>query len=221
MTCMAASSELVLIAVRQHREEARTLDAGRQLALEERACAGQARRRDLAVLADEIAQGVDVLVVDFLDAGHREAAEALAAEQQGLGVAFRLAVLREPAFTTWRGHGVPLSKIVADRSGGAFSAPGSVELGDVEDDAAAVALRTQEAGEAVAAAELALRQSRRDLPQGPRLDLDRDLARLAFHGDLRFVPQAQVKGRDAGWGVSQRAAFHQLCLKNQTVQGRL
>src|SRR4051812_37229583 len=108
MTCMASSSEPVLVAVRQHRQEARALDAGRQLALEERARAGQAGRRDLAILADEIAQGVDVLVVDFLDAGDRETAEALAAEQQRLGVAFRFAVLREPAFTTWRGHVSPL-----------------------------------------------------------------------------------------------------------------
>src|SRR3982751_4253488 len=109
MTCMALPSGPVRVAVRQHRKEAGPFDAIRQLALEERTRAGQARRRDLAVLADEIAQGVDVLVVDFLDAGHREAAEALAAEQQGLGVAFGFAVLREPAFSTWRGHGVPLS----------------------------------------------------------------------------------------------------------------
>ena len=77
---------------------------GGQLALEERARAGQAGRRDLAVFADEIAQGVDVLVVDFLDAGDGEAAEALATEQQRLGVALGLAVLGEPTFTTWRGH---------------------------------------------------------------------------------------------------------------------
>ena len=100
---VSCSSDLVLVAVRQHCQEARALDAGRQLALEKRARPGQPGRRDLAVLADEIAQGVDVLVVDFLDAGDREAAEALATEQQRLGVAFRFAVLREPAFTTWRG----------------------------------------------------------------------------------------------------------------------
>src|SRR5512141_907222 len=109
MTCMTASSEPVLVAVRQHCQEARALDARRQLTLEERARAGQARRRDLAVLADEVAQRVDVLVVDLLDAGDREAAEALAAEQQRLGVALGFAVLREPAFTTGRGHVSPLS----------------------------------------------------------------------------------------------------------------
>jgi len=71
----------VLVAVRQHREEAGTLDRGGELALEEGPRAGQARRRDLAVLADEVAQGVDVLVVDLFDAGDGEAAEALAAKQ--------------------------------------------------------------------------------------------------------------------------------------------
>src|SRR5215213_1592056 len=111
MTCIAFASDLVLVAVRQHRQEARALDARRQLALEERARAGQASGRDLAVLVDEIAQGVDVLVVDLLDAGDREAAEALAAEQQRLGIALGLAVLREPTFTAWRGHGVDLSSI--------------------------------------------------------------------------------------------------------------
>src|SRR5438067_11970086 len=106
---MAGSSELVLVGVRQHRQEARTLDGGRELALEERARAGQARRRDLAVLADEVAQRVDVLVVDLGHAGDREAAETLATEQQRLLVALGLAVLRKLTFTTWRGHISPLS----------------------------------------------------------------------------------------------------------------
>src|SRR5881398_1889515 len=109
MTCMASSSDLVLVAVRQHRQEASALDARRQLALEERARAGQAGGRDLAVFTDEVAQRVDILVIDLLDAGDREAAEALATEQQRLGIALGFAVLREPAFTTWRGHMTPLS----------------------------------------------------------------------------------------------------------------
>ena len=104
----SAPSDLVLVAVRQQGQETSTLDAGGQLALEERARARQACRRDLAVLADEVAQRVDVLVVDLFDAGHREAAEALAAKEQGLLVALGLAVLREPTFTTWGGHISPL-----------------------------------------------------------------------------------------------------------------
>src|SRR6187431_3068020 len=105
MTCMVCcSSTLVLVAVRQQREEASALDRGRQLALEESARAGQASGRDLAVLADEVAQRVDILVVDLLDTGDGEAAEALAAEQQRLLVALGFAVFREPTFTTWRGH---------------------------------------------------------------------------------------------------------------------
>src|SRR6185437_11072108 len=101
---MALPSDLVLVAVGQHRQEARTLDRGGELALEEGARAGQPGRRDLAVLADEVAQGVDVLVVDLLDAGDGEAAEALTPEEQRLLVALGFAVLVEPAFSTGRGH---------------------------------------------------------------------------------------------------------------------
>ena len=85
----------MLVAVRDQGQEARALDGGVQLALVDRAGAGQARRDDLAVFGDEVAQGVDVLVVDFLDAGDGEAAEALALEQQRLGVALRTLVLVE------------------------------------------------------------------------------------------------------------------------------
>src|SRR5690349_25102109 len=95
MTCMASSSDAVLVGVRDHRQETRALDRGVQLALVDRAGAGQARRDDLAVLGDEVAQGVDVLVVDLFDAGDGEAAEALALEQQRLRVALRTLVLVE------------------------------------------------------------------------------------------------------------------------------
>src|SRR4051794_8101458 len=101
MICIACSSDLVLVGIRQQREEARTLDRGGELALVEGACAGQAGRRDLAVLADEIAQHVDFLVVDLLDLGDREAAEALATEQQRLAVALRALVLGKTTFSTW------------------------------------------------------------------------------------------------------------------------
>src|ERR1700750_28772 len=103
MTCMATSSDAVLVGVRQQRPAARALDGGVQLALVDRARAGQARGNDLAVLGDEVAQGVDVLVVDLFDAGDGEAAEALALEQQRLGVALRTLVLVE---LLERGHGV-------------------------------------------------------------------------------------------------------------------
>src|SRR6185295_10067783 len=122
----------MLVGVGQHGQEARALDGGGQLALEERARAGQAGRRDLAVLADEVTQGVDVLVVDLGHAGDREAAETLAAEQQRLLVALGLAVLGKLTFTTWRGHISPLSKSVC--------AVESAELGHMKHDAASVAL---------------------------------------------------------------------------------
>jgi hypothetical protein len=86
------SLDAVLVAVRHHREEARALDRGVELALVDRARAGQACGDDLAVFADEVTQRVDVLVVDFLDASDGETAEALALEQQRLGVALRALV---------------------------------------------------------------------------------------------------------------------------------
>src|SRR6185436_4858775 len=110
ITCMASSSShAVLIRIRDQGQEARPLDRGGELALVKRARARQPSRRDLAVLADEVAQRVDVLVVDLLDAGDREAAEALAAKQQRLLIALGLAILREPAFTSGWWHGVPPS----------------------------------------------------------------------------------------------------------------
>ena len=77
----------MLVAVWQHGQEASALDSGVDLALENRAGAGQACGNDLAVFRDEVTQGVDVLVVDLFDACGGEAAKALALEQQGLGVA--------------------------------------------------------------------------------------------------------------------------------------
>src|SRR5690606_37917677 len=100
---------LVLVAVGQHGQETSALDGGRQLALIDRAGAGQASRDDLAVFGDEVAQGVDVLVVDLFNTGNGEAAETLATEQQRLGVALALAVFGELAFATGRKcHGGPL-----------------------------------------------------------------------------------------------------------------
>src|SRR5690349_7077866 len=108
MTCMATSSDAVLVGIRQQGQEARALDGGVQLALVDRAGAGQARRDDLAVLGDEVAQGVDVLVVDLFDAGDGEAAEALALEQQRLRIALGTLVLVE---LFEGGHVGPLRKI--------------------------------------------------------------------------------------------------------------
>src|SRR3982750_617360 len=179
MTCMASSSDLVLVAVRQHRQETRALDARRQLALEEGARASQARGRDLAVLVDEIAQGVDVLVVDFLDAGDREAAETLATEQQRLGVALGLAVLGEPTFTAGRGH-VMTSLFQFDGL-------------DVEDDATTVSLSADEAFESMLDAEIGGQQLIGDRADGAGADLDRDPARHAELVHFGLVLQAEIQ----------------------------
>src|SRR6266849_6131106 len=69
------------IGVRQQREVARALDRRRELALVMGARAGDARRDDLAVLADEILEQLDVLVVDPLDLLGGEAAELAPLEE--------------------------------------------------------------------------------------------------------------------------------------------
>jgi len=74
----------VRVGIRQQRQEARPLDRRIELALVMRLGAGQTRRRDLAVLADEVSQRVDVLVVDLLDLLGGEAAELLALEKRVL-----------------------------------------------------------------------------------------------------------------------------------------
>ena len=90
----------MLVAVRQHREEASALDGGIDLTLENRARAGQASRDDFSVFSDEVTQGVDVFVVNLFHASSGEAAKALALEQQRLCVALRALVFVE---TFWSG----------------------------------------------------------------------------------------------------------------------
>lgn len=72
----------MLIAIGQHGKKASALNCCVELALKNCPRAGQACRNDLAVFSDEITQGVDVFVVDFLDTCDCEAAKALALEEQ-------------------------------------------------------------------------------------------------------------------------------------------
>src|SRR5690606_26177066 len=81
----AACSDVVVVGVRDQREEARALDRERQLALVARLGAGDAARHDLAVLGEVLAQGVEILVIDLLDALGGELAELAAAEELGHG----------------------------------------------------------------------------------------------------------------------------------------
>ena len=82
--------------------EASTLDSSAQLALVAGLGAGQTSRHDLGVFLDELFQDIHILVVDLFDAGHCEAAETLALEQQRLGVALGALVFVE---FFERGHG--------------------------------------------------------------------------------------------------------------------
>src|SRR5262249_22000254 len=105
MTCMAASVE---IGVRQQRQEPRALHRVGELTLVVRARAGDARRNDLAVLADEVLEQVDVLVVDPLHLLGREAAELAPLEQRlrAFSVALAVAALAfaAAAFPSGWGH---------------------------------------------------------------------------------------------------------------------
>src|SRR5699024_825488 len=78
-------SHVVIVGIRQQRQEARALDRGRQLALVARLGAGDAAGHDLAGFSDVLAQGVEILVVDLLHALGREAAIFAAAEKLGHG----------------------------------------------------------------------------------------------------------------------------------------
>src|SRR5690606_8056818 len=83
----AAFLHVVVVGVRDQREEAGTLDRERQLALVARLGAGDAARHDLAVLGEVLAQGVEILVVDLLDTLGGELAELATAEELGHGCA--------------------------------------------------------------------------------------------------------------------------------------
>src|SRR5690606_31584210 len=80
---MCLASGVVVVGVRDQRQETGALDRGRQLALVARLGAGDAARDDLAGLGQVLAQGVEILVVDLLDALGGELAELAAAEKLG------------------------------------------------------------------------------------------------------------------------------------------
>ena len=88
----------------------------------------------------------------------------------------------------------------------------------MEDDAATVAGRTQEAGKTVCASQLQLCGLLRDGSDGACLDLEEHLPCLTVLRDLRFVLEAQIEGRQTGRGVAQRAALQELRGQHQTVQ---
>src|SRR5258705_13046664 len=96
---MAAPS--VQVGVRHQREIARALDRRRELGLVMSAGSGDPRRNDLAVLADEVFEQIDVLVVDPLDLLRGETAELAALEEllRALLIALAVAALAFfPAF---------------------------------------------------------------------------------------------------------------------------
>src|SRR6267154_306972 len=102
----------VQVGVRHQREIARALDRRRELALVMGARSGDPRRNDLAVLADEVFEQIDVLVVDPLDLLRGETAELAALEKllRALLIALAVAALAfslafaETASTSGWGH---------------------------------------------------------------------------------------------------------------------
>src|ERR1051325_3141890 len=75
-------SENLVSRERQQRGDARALDGVLQLALMQRARAGDAARKNLAALGDELLQRLHVLEVDVLDLLDAELADALAAIEE-------------------------------------------------------------------------------------------------------------------------------------------
>src|SRR5690606_21353969 len=80
-----ANSSVVVVGVRDQRKETGALDRGRQLALVLGLGPGHAARHDLAGLGEVLAQGVEILVIDLLDALGGELAELAAAKELGHG----------------------------------------------------------------------------------------------------------------------------------------
>src|SRR5690606_5287447 len=78
-----AFSDVVVVGIRDQGQEARTLDRGGELALGARLGAGDAAGDDLAVLGQVLAQVVELLVVDLLDALGGELAVLAAAKELG------------------------------------------------------------------------------------------------------------------------------------------
>src|SRR5690606_36859921 len=70
----------VPVSIWQQRQESRALDRGRELALIDRARAGDPARDDLARLGDVLLERRKILVIDLLDAFRGEAAKLLASK---------------------------------------------------------------------------------------------------------------------------------------------
>src|SRR5689334_19346031 len=67
---------------REQRRDAGALDGGLQLPLMQRAGAGDAARKDLTALGDELLEGLDVLEVDVLDLLDAELTDAFPAIEE-------------------------------------------------------------------------------------------------------------------------------------------
>src|SRR5882757_4655795 len=76
---------------RKHGRDAGALDRVLELALVQRARSGDAARKNLAALGDELLQRLDVFVVDVLELLDAELADALAAKEELLLAALRAA----------------------------------------------------------------------------------------------------------------------------------
>ena len=94
----------------------------------------------------------------------------------------------------------------------------SVQLGHMKHDTAAVTLGTKEAGKAVCASQLQLRDALRYLPDRPGPDLDRDPALRAELDDFGFMLQAQVERGQSCRGESQRSALDDRRRQGQPVR---
>ena len=103
------SLNLVLVAIGQHGQKTGTFDGSIELTLKKSTGAGQPCGNDLAVFCNEIAQGVNIFVIDLGDTGYRKTAKAFALEKQILGRA--LGALVFVVKTSGSGHDESLIKI--------------------------------------------------------------------------------------------------------------
>ena len=75
--------DVVIVRVRDQRQETRALDGRCQLTLVLGLGTGHAARHDLAVLGEVLTQGVEILLVDLFDALGGELAELATTEELG------------------------------------------------------------------------------------------------------------------------------------------
>src|SRR4029079_14081685 len=88
---------------------------------------------------------------------------------------------------------------------------------DVKDDSATVALRAEKTCEDLVGAELGGEERFGDRADRPAANLEAHFANAADLGDLRFVAEAHVEGREAGRREPERSTLDDLRRQRQPI----